>query len=422
MLEHQFSKEGTSQISEVTASPTPDPLETGTTHSSLGQSLKLSSSTIHHCHVLSKCEKENIECCVPKKVDEECELKSKNSGIGQLDLNAVDVSSMVEDNSCCKSKLVDTIECSSTTGPLEESEPLRMWKEMKQNGFLSSLHGGVSETKQRGRKPKKRKDDVIKKKIYSARKEQVSRLIKVAAPSGLLSGLNPGIINHVRNSKQVRAIIEAMVQSEKLEGQNESRFNQTGKGREECIGRRKDQINAHDSSTHQFIPSEQQAEINQLSMGHNFYHGWNSEPSLVTEDAEDGKFKQKIASNITTTTSVQNFSANLDNTTSLSLKAANVALHWLDLLQQDIKGRLDALRRSEERVRNAIHTELPYLLSTEFSSGKEIGAPRKSSLEAGCLEKAISESHMTRWRALFSQIEKALDEEARYLVSIHTPV
>lgn len=73
-------------------------------------------------------------------------------------------------------------------------------------------------------------------------------------------------------------------------------------------------------------------------------------------------------------------------------------------------------------MRNAIHTELPYLLSTEFSYGKEIGAPRKSSLEAGCLEKAISESHMTRWRALFSQIEKALDEEARYLVSIHTPV
>ncbi|CAA2982438.1 uncharacterized protein LOC111379221 [Olea europaea subsp. europaea] len=46
---------------------------------------------------------------------------------------------------------------------------------------------------------------------------RIDRFAKFATPSGLLNGLNPGIINHVRNSKQVHSIIEALVRSERSE-------------------------------------------------------------------------------------------------------------------------------------------------------------------------------------------------------------
>jgi hypothetical protein len=151
-------------------------------------------------------------------------------GIG-LDLNAEDDSSVNQElfrTNKDQDKSRDVSECGSTTGPVQEKDPLRMWKEMKQNGFLSSSHGGISiqsgfmssshggipMPKQCGRKPK---DDVHKKKMELAKREQVDRLTKIAAPSGLLNGLNLGIINHVRNKKQVHSIIEALVRSEKLE-------------------------------------------------------------------------------------------------------------------------------------------------------------------------------------------------------------
>jgi len=151
-------------------------------------------------------------------------------GIG-LDLNAEDDSSVNQElfrTNKDQDKSRDVSECGSTTGPVQEKDPLRMWKEMKQNGFLSSSHGGISiqsgfmssshggipMPKQCGRKPK---DDVHKKKMELAKREQVDRLTKIAAPSGLLNGSNLGIINHVRNKKQVHSIIEALVRSEKLE-------------------------------------------------------------------------------------------------------------------------------------------------------------------------------------------------------------
>lgn len=140
-------------------------------------------------------------------------------GLG-LDLNAEDVSSSMHKDpffpykSRNHLKPRDVSECGSSTGPLEESDSLKVWKEMKQNGFLSSSHGGIPMPKQRGRKSK---NDVLKKKMELAKREQVDRFTKIAAPSGLLNELNPGIINHVRNRKQVHSIIEALVRSEKLE-------------------------------------------------------------------------------------------------------------------------------------------------------------------------------------------------------------
>lgn len=137
-----------------------------------------------------------------------------------LDLNAEDFSASADhvpifpNKHYEQLKLRDASDCGSTCDPLEEKDPMEVWKAMKQNGFMSSSHGGVPMPKPRGRKTK---GDGLKKKMEVARREQVDRFAKIAAPSGLLSGLNPGIINHVRNSRQVHSIIEALVRSERRE-------------------------------------------------------------------------------------------------------------------------------------------------------------------------------------------------------------
>jgi hypothetical protein len=115
-------------------------------------------------------------------------------------------------------KSTDPSECGSTTGPIEEENgPLKLWNQMKENGFLSSTQREIIAPKPRGRRPKRKTEEETRKRIVHLQNEQASCFAKAAAPSGLLSGLNPGIINHVRNSKQVYSIIEAMVHSEKVE-------------------------------------------------------------------------------------------------------------------------------------------------------------------------------------------------------------
>lgn len=139
-----------------------------------------------------------------------------------LDLNAADVSSSINESmhpykthEHLRSR--DDSDCVSSVGPMDTKDPMRVWKGLKQNNYLSTPYGAppVAMPKVRGRK--KSSNDVMKKKIELAKKEQVDRFARVAAPSGLLNGLNPGIINHVRNSKQVHSIIEALVRSKKDE-------------------------------------------------------------------------------------------------------------------------------------------------------------------------------------------------------------
>lgn len=76
-----------------------------------------------------------------------------------------------------------------------------------------------------------------------------------------------------------------------------------------------------------------------------------------------------------------------------------------------------ALRRSKKRVRNVIQTELPYLLSKEMLSEQEQEGYFVHSSESGCSKKAILDMHMARWKSIFSQMDKALCEEGKHLVS-----
>ena len=77
-----------------------------------------------------------------------------------------------------------------------------------------------------------------------------------------------------------------------------------------------------------------------------------------------------------------------------------------------------ALKRSKKRVRNVIQIELPYLLSKEILSNHEIEGYFAHASEGGCSKKAILDMHMARWKSIFSQMDKALYDEGKQLVSI----
>ncbi|CAN1240072.1 hypothetical protein LINGRAPRIM_LOCUS2593 [Linum grandiflorum] len=310
-----------------------------------------------------------------------------------LDLNAEDVASSVVNSDRfytskthkSRPKSRDNVsECASAIGGsmVVDKDPLKVWKEMKQNGFLSSPHGGISShnnlqgpphggvpvPKQRGRKPK---NDTLKRRMELAKKEQVDRFTKIAAPSGLLNDLNPGIINHVRNSRQVRSIIEAL----------------------------------GNSSSVREIPGD-----SALSYSHPVDENDNT-PALL-------KLSSSIKASGESTSVSNNESADVTNASSLSVKAASVASQWLELLQQDIKGRLTALRRSKKRVRDVITTELPLLVTKEFGSNQE-NDPRSTHAAASppfSLD-ATAAMHQARWNQLFDQMDRALSEEQRQLES-----
>ncbi|KAL5710045.1 hypothetical protein ACHQM5_020656 [Ranunculus cassubicifolius] len=287
----------------------------------------------------------------------------------------------VGDNSAAKNtgnmKLIEASECgSSITAPLEENDSYRRWNEMKRNGFLSSSHGGIPVPdrtrqlkKRKSEELKKKKTDPVKKQMEIAKREQIQRFTKIAAPSGLLNGLNPGIITHVRNSKQVHSIIEALVRSER----------------------------------HQSNKKEVNSE-NTLHQG-GYSHTEITERRSYDETCSASQLKSDEMVALESSSSISNKDAsNQSSVSSLSARAATVAAEWLELLYQDIEGRLAALQRSKKRIRAVIETELPFLIRKEFSSGE-------------CPNSVLPDMHRARWNALFGQMDKTLTEEGRHLES-----
>ncbi|KAJ1384744.1 hypothetical protein SESBI_42268 [Sesbania bispinosa] len=367
-----------------------------------------------------------------------------------VDLNAEDVTSSInvepvnshKGHGHFKSK--DVSESGSCTGPLEEKDPMRIWKEMKQNGFLSSSHGGIPVPKQRGRKSK---NEMLKKKMELAKREQVNRFTKIAAPSGLLNGLNPGIINHVRNRKQVHSIIEALVRSEQHEnssmGSKQAAYrtnasievskrdieyiNDVGKRQlsfphEEGTFRsssgsrqaRKSSVALDDSSS---IMEAKVCDHDTCTVEKASLKSCVSNTSYVTEDDILAlKLSSSMKASISSTTLSNEESSNNMMVSSLSLKAATVASQWLELLHQDIKGRLSALRRSRRRVRSVITTELPFLISKEFANNQDCD-PHAMKIAAGLPTLKTADLHRARWTALFDHMDEALSEEEKQLES-----
>ncbi|KAL0728577.1 hypothetical protein Bca4012_024670 [Brassica carinata] len=289
-------------------------------------------------------------------------------------------------------------ECGSSSVPVEGNDPMKLWKAMKQNGFLSNPHGGVSATssscvvssshggipappRKRGRRSKSSNDAAMakKRKVEIARKGEADRFARLAAPSGLLNELNPGIINHVRNKRQVLSIIQSIVKSDKDTMRH---------GNTTVEGSRKNLEDVNIGASRYGIPEDS------YSM---HYH---EEKCEFSED--------KLSENASSLSSED--AAGLNHASVLTVKAATVASQWLELLHQDIKCRVSALRRSKKRVRAVVTTELPFLIMKEFPADQENdpnGASRSSTVV----------NHKNRWMSLFNQLEQTLSEEEKQLES-----
>ncbi|KAH7537673.1 hypothetical protein FEM48_Zijuj03G0117800 [Ziziphus jujuba var. spinosa] len=362
-------------------------------------------------------------------------------GIG-VDLNAEDVSSSLNKDPFFpykNSKYLkprDVSECGSSTGPLEENDSFRLWKEMKQNGFLShngflsSSHGGIPMPKQRGRKSKK---DVLKKNMELAKREQVDRFTKIAAPSGLLNELNPGIINHVRNRKQVHSIIEALVKSEKLESDHGGKKETTHLKIAKEIGKLRDLENKNDSGMQglSFLHEDRPPNIfsggrltKVHSMSINKYsqilEGKDGESDRTSVERLSGKSgasqstlvsgDDTLALKLSSSTKDDDNESPLsheDSASYLSVKAATIASQWLDLLHQDIKGRLSG---------RALFLNYYQPCRDRSSSYENNPYGMKNSADGFC-NSAPAEMHRARWSTLFDQMDKALSDEEKQLES-----
>ncbi|PRQ59629.1 hypothetical protein RchiOBHm_Chr1g0372301 [Rosa chinensis] len=459
------SQAGTSMRSTipVVVSPIPRPLDLNTDSC-------IASNTVQNTS--QQCSQNLEKSTVLRDHDKECHTNHGNAKGNALDLNGKGVSSSENQDPFYPYKNLnylksrDVSECGSSTGPLEEKDPMTVWKEMKQNGFLSSTHGGISKpkqpvaiptpkqqsggmpiSKQHGSipmskqhggipmpkpRPKKNKSEEQKKKLERAKKEQVDRFAKIAAPSGLLNELNPGIINHVRNRKQVHSIIEALVRSERLEVSRVEN-KQTIHQQSGTVENRQDLENMRESWRPNTFFEDMQAQGYTILM---------NKPSLVQVDnsiegdptakesfggisfashsalvSEEETLALKLSSSNIAPEEDTPLSSKEETTSYLSFKAATVASQWLELIQQDIQGRLSALQRSRKRVRNVISTDLPLLLKKEFSSDKENDSSITKSSVDGLSSRACAEMHRARWGPRFDQMDKALSEEEDQLES-----
>ncbi|KAH0465032.1 hypothetical protein IEQ34_005135 [Dendrobium chrysotoxum] len=400
-------------------------LETDAAVLSLGHAINLQSSMV----TISELEAEKMKdtCKVSMPTKGEMKSVSQATDIPKLgvDLN----NPFYPYKKLGQVRATDASECGSSTGPMENNESMRIWNEMKQNGFVS-LKEIAAIPKPRGRQPRRRKSEETKKKTDTVKGEVANKCINVGAPSGLLSGLNPGIIKHVRNSKQVNSIIEAMLQSEKLENQE---LQQHRPLEQSWSGSRGVNVGSNERS-HSSVADQLDLSLNKTfnpacfgsrvqssesDMPDEKFNNDSINASLYNSEFEDAALTLKLSSGIISTehassTEIIDFSINQENT-SLSFKAASVASQWLGLIQQDIKGRLAALRRSKKRVKNAIQIELPFLLTKDLAPKLENESMLLHSSLLECPRKETLDMHMARWKNLFGQMEKSLLEEGKHL-------
>ncbi|KAK8957572.1 hypothetical protein KSP39_PZI001425 [Platanthera zijinensis] len=309
-------------------------------------------------------------------------------------------------------RAADSSECGSTTGPMDSNESMRKWNEMKQQGFVSSFMSIAPIPKPRNRQPRKKKSEETKRKSNFVKDEMANKCTKVAAPSGLLSGLNPGIIKHVRNSKQVNSIIEAMLQNEKQELLHRSLEQSRTGTRGVILG----------PSEHAHALEADQLDLSlNKSVDTSFFESevQNTE-SVYNTEFDDDALTLKLSSGLISSEHASNAAVvdvplDQEDPASLSFRAASVASQWLGLIQQDLKGRLAALRRSKKRVKNAIQIELPYLLSRDHAPDQENESMWSQSSLHECPSKGTLDMHMARWKSLFGQMERSLMEEGKHL-------
>lgn len=235
----------------------------------------------------------------------------------ELDLNAADISSSINDpfyKMNGRLKYRDDSDCGSSIDPFEK-DPLSVWKGLKQNNFMSTTRSAIPMGIPKARGRKKLSLDVMKKKMELAKKEQVDKFARLAAPSGLLNELNPGIINHVRNSKQVHTIIGALVSSEREENLA-SRSKKHGQYRDGLLGRKE---TTDYSLFSKFAYPRTEAAMKNFSVGPSQFENKNEDyrhPLKLSSSLKDASHNASCLSN--------DKSASLSSVTSLSSKGCSV--------------------------------------------------------------------------------------------------
>ncbi|KAG6631054.1 uncharacterized protein LOC122292493 [Carya illinoinensis] len=311
----------------------------------------------------------------------------------------------------------------SCNAPLEQKDPMKVWQEMKKNGFLS-LPASQPTIKKHVRKCKNdmAKTEMPSRKMKVAKIEHVDGFPKVSAPSGLLDELNPGIINRLRNRKQVYSIIQALVRSVELENTQSKQHMLFREEIKDC------DLNEGSNA----LPCGSQVSGWPWPMYPTRPIHMNSEKKVGVDDLSvalrksqdhgNDKEEVKLRSSGTTVSEDANSADETMLTENISSQEESEdngvvspfdpkASQWLGLLCRDIRGRLSALRQSRMRVKDVLQMELPLLISEEFSPIKEneqFSAP-ESSLSI------ILHMHQARWTALFDQMDKVLHEEMNHL-------
>eukprot|EP01018_Ginkgo_biloba_P038270 Gb_01956 [translate_table: standard] len=322
---------------------------------------------------------------------------------------------------------------------------------------------------------KRLKNEALKQKKETGKKAQVNNFAKITAPSGLLADLNPGIINRVRNSKQVHAIIEAVVGSAARNAypdsncQNEPTIkseNGTLQGWSQMSVKVLENGDSGIVDTYQDgndlsgAKQEQPRKIAKEKLEERMVSDMNAcdndhildseksptDANLVDEDVQcptargdsipstecnkDGFCPKEIAGEHNDLPGTFRCSCHyclpskrpgvdLTCAASLSMKAAIVASKWLELHYLDVRGRLAALKRSKKRIRAVINDEfgsssVQQTTSAFYKNDRFVQVPNNDQ-NANMLANAEHDLHMEKWRSLFIHMENCLNVEGAQL-------
>ncbi|KAJ6885119.1 hypothetical protein NC652_031964 [Populus alba x Populus x berolinensis] len=372
-----------------------------------------------------------------------------------------------------KTSMNPTRSCSDhcAAGSIEEKDAMRVWLELKQNGFLSPSPLPLSASKPRpapmpNKKRERHRNAGFSEKPELAKVRRVDGLTKVAVsasgllkkinpgttpsvgmlptpkkhsemrriggpkgflkvlkveptnmysrispPCGLLNEFNPGIINRIRSSKQVFSVIRDFVRRDTLENIDIPSKQEKRSGENDVIGCPNSSSGSDQLGLCSKGPSDH------LCVKTEYDEEVGDLGIAVRRDKDELKssLSSVIASENASSSVLDEVSASTARGSSLSLEDATAASQWLQCLHHDITWRLEASMRGRTRIQNAIQRELPALMLKEFSDDQEtdfLAAKRFVSLNM--------DVHKAKWINQFDRMDKTPNEEVDRLVVYKT--
>ncbi|XP_002967086.2 uncharacterized protein LOC9632323 [Selaginella moellendorffii] len=235
-------------------------------------------------------------------------------------------------------------------------------------------------------------------------------------PSGVLGELKPGIIGRVHDSKYVHSAIGAVLKSGTLVRKRCREFADENRGVAKptvvaCkqVKRERPEANLEEMLTFTEAleslenratnDSEVATSVEDFSCGtlegsRSKTESWDVTIDKLVDDEQDDDHHSMTQSD------------------AMIQKQSGPAAIWLKLVNQDIKGRISALKRSRRRVRTAIVAKDDIFMPADKSSFLDL-----SRHEDPAKAKRQYELQMDKWKALFLTMDHALGAEAAQLDS-----